>query len=78
MTGSSYINILRENLASSASKMSLENYIFQQDNDPKHTSKVAKEFFNQNNVDVLECGHLNPLTLTPLSTFGQFWVTGFP
>ena len=54
MTGVGYVNIVRENLATSARRMSLENYILQQDNDPKHTSRVAKEFFSENNIDVLE------------------------
>ena len=34
--------------------MDRERFVFQQDNDPKHTSKVAKEWFSQNEVEVLE------------------------
>ncbi|GFS63084.1 transposable element Tcb2 transposase [Trichonephila clavipes] len=38
-----YIDVLRQNLLDSAKKLSLENtFIFQQDNDPKHTTIVTK------------------------------------
>jgi hypothetical protein len=44
MDSKKYVNILSNNLKASASVMELENFIFQQDNDPKHTSKLAKKF----------------------------------
>lgn len=38
-----YIQILKENLGSSAEKFGLQNsYVFQQDNDPKHTAENTK------------------------------------
>ncbi|GFU73578.1 transposable element Tcb2 transposase [Trichonephila clavipes] len=38
-----YIDVLRHNLLDSAKKLSTENtFIFQQDNDPKHTAIVTK------------------------------------
>lgn len=38
-----YLQILKDNLADSARKLGLsENWYFQQDNDPKHTSEVVK------------------------------------
>ena len=34
--------------------MNPDDFIFQQDNDPKHTSKKAKKWFEDNNVTVLD------------------------
>lgn len=50
MDAARYCSILSENLLSSASEMGLSEFIFQQDNDPKHTSKLAKEFIRENNL----------------------------
>lgn len=41
-----YIDILINNLDASFDMMGVENPIFQQDNDPKHTSKYATDFFD--------------------------------
>ena len=54
MTGPVYVDILSRNLFESADKMGLHSFIFQQDNDPKHTSCIAKEFFAENNINALE------------------------
>lgn len=54
MTGPMYVNILQENLNASVQKMGLENFTFQQDNDPKHTSKVAKKYFEDSNISLLD------------------------
>lgn len=55
MTGVSYTGILNRNLFESGRKVGLgRRFTFQQDNDPKHTSKVAKEFFKINKVKVLD------------------------
>ncbi|GFX67118.1 transposable element Tcb2 transposase [Trichonephila clavipes] len=43
MNALAYIDVLRHNLLDSAKKLSMENtFIFQQDNDPKHTAIVTK------------------------------------
>lgn len=50
-----YVDILKKNLLASTRKLRLgRQFIMQQDNDPKHTSKKAKEYFTQNNIEVLE------------------------
>lgn len=50
-----YRNILQKNLRISAQNMGLGNeFIFQHDNDPKHTSRVVKQFLDADNVTVLE------------------------
>lgn len=49
-----YIDIISRNLFVSASQMELKNFIFQQDNDPKHTSKLADEFFDAREVTMFE------------------------
>lgn len=54
MTGESYVNILKENLVPSVKKIGLGRYVFQQDNDPKHTSKVAKQYFVKKKMKMLE------------------------
>lgn len=56
-----YISILKQNLKSSARKLRLgTNFVFQQDNDPKHTAKKTKEFFEKNHVNVLEWPSQSP------------------
>ena len=43
-----YKSILTKNLRSSAAMMGLdEDFIFQQDNDPKHTSGIVLEYFEK-------------------------------
>lgn len=55
MTADSYIDILRENLEVSLVKTGLENkFVFQQDNDPKHTAKKSKAFFRSCRIKPME------------------------
>lgn len=90
ITGIDYYNILNNNLLQSAERMSLGSFIFQQDNDPKHTSKVASKFFTEKKIEKLEwlpqSPDLNPIEnlwtildeQIPLSTRNNkesFWQT---
>jgi hypothetical protein len=66
MNAIQYVNILDDHMTQSAANLWRgEPYIFQQDNDPKHTSKAAKEFFVNHKVNVLpwpsQSPDLNPI-----------------
>lgn len=65
MNSTYYVDLLSRNLQASAIKMGLNEFIFQQDNDPKHTSKLAKEYFEENRIKVLpwpaQSPDLNPI-----------------
>ena len=53
MDAARYCNILANNLISSAKELNMNEFIFQQDNDPKHTSKLAKSYFEENKIKVM-------------------------
>jgi transposase len=48
-----YVNILSTSLFKSAKKMGLKSFIFQFDKDPKHTSKLAREYISENKIETL-------------------------
>ena len=51
MNANLYIYILDQNLKSSAKKLRLgSNFMFQQDNDSKHTGKKTQTFFDENDM----------------------------
>ncbi|ORD98750.1 TCB1 [Hepatospora eriocheir] len=61
-----YTKILNRNLFKSVDELSIsDNYIFQQDNDPKHKAALTNEFFDKNNVEVLnwpsQSSDMNPI-----------------
>ncbi len=61
MNAAKYRDILDENLLQSAQDLRLgRSFTFQQDNDPKHTAKITKEWLHNNSVTVLEWPSQSP------------------
>ena len=54
MNGSMYMEILERNLQKSATSLGHgRNFVLQHDNDPKHTAKLTKEWFENNGISTL-------------------------
>lgn len=66
LTAGTYCNILNNVMVPSVEAIfGDQNYIFQQDNAPIHTARIVKDYFRQNNIQVLpwpsKSPDLNPL-----------------
>ncbi|KAI4873131.1 hypothetical protein NFI96_002141 [Prochilodus magdalenae] len=65
MTGAMYCEILGNNLPSVRALKMGRGWVFQHDNDPKHTARLTKEWLRKKHIKVLEwpsqSPHLNPI-----------------
>ena len=60
MNSAHYVDMLSNNLFESARLMGLNKFIFQQDRDSKHTSKLTQGFFEENSIEVLNWSSQSP------------------
>ena len=54
MTGQFYVNIIKKHLPEANKMLGKKWRLQQQDNDPKHTSRIAKEFLQKNVSTVMD------------------------
>ena len=63
MTKEVYLKILKEHVLVCGTELIGERFVFQQDNDPKHTAKVVKQYLNEKQEE----GLLKVMTWPPQS-----------
>jgi transposase len=68
-----HVNILRGNLKKSVRKLGMQDsYLFQQDNDPKHTARITREWLLYNARGLLETPPQSP-DINPIENLWSLW-----
>ena len=68
LNGIYFVDIVKPDLLPGATMQFKQRWRLQQDNDPKHTSGVAKEFIKNNVPELLECWANSP-DLNPIENY---------